>query len=76
MNILTNQWSGKWRARLIMYEIGLVLAFDCVPAGLFLNNSGTPHNEEGQGEFAGCTLRAADVEGHYGGSPVYGNIGE
>lgn len=52
-NIPGSQLSEKWRARLTMFDIGLMLAVDREGSRIFLKKSAIPHRHSGQGVFAG-----------------------
>lgn len=59
------QWSGSWRAKMNMYNVGSLLAVDYGGSGIFLKQSTRPRKHAVQGVFVGRPVVPGEVVGYY-----------
>lgn len=64
-SIRTIQWSGKWPARLNLYNLGSMLAVNCGSAGFSLERSVVPHKHAGEQILLGCPIGTGEWIGYY-----------
>lgn len=60
-NVPANQWSGKWRMRLNIYNVSSLLAIDFGTAGIFLKNPAINQKEDVKVVFAGCLMETREM---------------